>query len=145
MAGFRGIFEHSLDNRGRLAVPARYRDAFADGGVLVPSADGCLELYPSDSYDETAQSLTAENRNHRRARRLRRAVFARSWDLELDRQGRILIPQALREQVHLGGNAVIVGGRECVEIWDSERWAQELAEVEREFATDLETLDATPS
>ena len=79
MPAFRGKFEHSLDHRGRLAVPARYRDAFADGGVLTPSPDGCLEFYPSAGFDAVANELTGEGANRQRGRRLRRALYARSW------------------------------------------------------------------
>src|SRR3990172_3824711 len=100
---FRGTFEHSLDDRGRVAVPARYREAFGEGGVLTPSPDGCLELYPAAEFENTAFALTTEGANLQRGRRLRRGVYARSWDVELDRQGRILIPPPLREAVGLSG------------------------------------------
>ena len=138
---FRGMFEHSLDDRGRLAVPARYREAFADGGVLTPSPDGCLELYPVQEFENTALTLTAEAVNRQRGRRLRRGLYARSWDVELDRQGRILIPQLLREEAQLSRQAVLAGRRECLEIWSQERWQQELGIVERGYGADLEAQE----
>lgn len=138
---FRGTFEHSLDNRGRLAVPARYREAFAEGGVLTPSPDGCLELYPVQEFENTAQDLTAERANHQRGRRLRRGLYARSWDVDLDRQGRILIPQALRDEIQLSGSAVLAGRRECLEIWSQAGWERELVVVEQEYAANLEAQE----
>lgn len=141
MTAFRGTFEHSLDDRGRVAVPARYREAFADGGVLTPSPDGCLELYPAHVFEETARSLATAGANLQRGRRLRRGLDARSWDVELDRQGRILIPQPLRESAALAGGLVLAGRRECLELWNPERWAEELRIVEREYAANLEAQE----
>lgn len=140
---FRGTFEHSLDDRGRLAIPSRYRDQFADGGVLTPSPDGCLELYPLRTFEDTAQDLTAERASHQRGRRLRRGLYARSWDVELDKQGRILIPQLLRNEAELTGTAVVAGRRECLEIWSQPRWENELRVVNREYAANLEAQEST--
>ena len=135
---FRGTFDHSLDNRGRMAVPARYRDAFAEGGVITLSADGCLELYTSEEFDRTAEGLTNQPANLQRGRRLRRALYGRSTEVELDGQGRILIPARFREAAHLSGQAVLLGRRECLEIWSPEVWEHESTVVEREFAANLE-------
>ena len=142
---FRGTFEHSLDDRGRVAVPARYRDAFADGGVLTPSPDGCLELYPVREFENVADDLTAEGAHHQRGRRLRRGLYARSYDVELDKQGRILIPPSLREAVGLAGSVVLAGRRECLELWGATRWHQELTVVAQEYAKNLEDLEAPPA
>ena len=135
---FRGTFEHSLDNRGRMAVPARYREAFSAGGVIALSADGCLELYTAEEFDRTAEGLTQEPASHQRGRRLRRALYGRSTEVELDGQGRILIPARFREQAQLSGQAVLLGRRECLEIWSPEVWASESTIVEREFSANLE-------
>ena len=138
MAAFRGTFEHSLDDRGRVAVPARYRHAFANGGVLTPGADGCLELYPVQVFEDTAQEFTADGANVPRGRRVRRGLYARSFDVELDKQGRILVPQTLREAAALSGAVVLAGRRECLEIWSQERWQVEISQVEQGFSADLE-------
>ncbi len=140
---FRGTYEHSLDDRGRVAIPARFREAFADGGVLAPSPDGCLELYTSTEFEETAQEMTAEGAQRQRGRRLRRGLYARSWDVEVDRQGRILVPPALRDLLGPDGAVVFAGRRECLEIWSLQRWQQELAVVEREYAANLEAQEAS--
>ena len=142
---FRGTFEHSLDQRGRLAIPARYREAFADGGVLAPSPDGCLELYPVADFEDTAQDLTEERATHQRGRRLRRGLYSRSWDVELDKQGRILIPQSLRESAALDGPTVLSGRRECLEIWSTTAWEQEISVVQNEYAANLEAQEGLNS
>jgi len=138
---FRGKFEHSLDQRGRLAIPARYRDAFADGGVLTPSPDGCLEFYPSAGFDAVAGELTGEGANRQRGRRLRRALYARSWDVELDKQGRILIPQAMREAAMVNDTVIVAGRGECLELWGVERWEEEVTAVDRDYAANLEAQE----
>ena len=134
---FRGTFAHSLDNRGRMAVPARYRAAFAEGGVVTQSADGCLELYTAAEFDRTAEDLTRESASQPRGRRLRRALYGGSTEVELDGQGRILLPARFRERAQLTGQAVLLGRRECLEIWSPEVWERESALVETEFASDL--------
>lgn len=145
LPAFRGTFEHSLDQRGRIAIPARYRSAFAEGGVLTPSADGCLELYPAATFDEIAEALTAEGANLQRGRRLRRALYARSWDVELDKQGRILIPPTMRELVQVEDGLVLAGRGECLELWSQERWNDEAIAVERDYASNLEAQERATS
>lgn len=135
---FRGTFAHSLDNRGRMAVPARYRATFAEGGVVTQGADGCLELYTAAEFDRTAEQMTSEPASHQRGRRLRRALYGRSSEVELDGQGRILIPARFRESAQLTGQAVLLGRRECLEIWSPEVWERESAVVESEYSENLE-------
>jgi MraZ protein len=138
---FRGEFEHTVDDRGRVAIPARYRREFAEGVVLTLSPEGCVEVYTPQGFDEMSTLVTAEPATHLKGRRLRRGFFARSWDAELDGQGRILIPAQLRETARLNGSVVINGRRECLEVWNSDRWRAELAEVEAAYAAELESLE----
>ncbi len=138
---FRGTYEHMVDDRGRVAIPARYRHEFAAGRVLTRSPDGCVEIYTPDGYDEMSNLVRAEPATHRKGRRLRRRVFGRSWDAELDRQGRILIPAQLREAAQLNGAVIINGRRECLEVWNRDRWEKELEEVEATYAAELESLE----
>lgn len=138
---FRGTYEHSLDDRGRVAVPARYREAFARGAVLAKSPDGCVELYTQEDYDKKIESLRSRPDTQLRNRRLRRMFSGGAWDAEIDRQGRVLLPPPLRAWAGLKGSVSIVGCIECLEIWDSERAQQEMAKVEVEYPRDLESLD----
>jgi MraZ protein len=138
---FRGTYEHTVDDRGRVAIPARYRYEFADGIVLTLSPEGCLEVYTPDGFDEMSNLVTAEPATHLKGRRLRRGFFARSWDAELDRQGRILIPAQLRDTALLNGSVIINGRRECLEVWNRDRWDEELEQVQAAYAAELESLD----
>ncbi|MCH2657393.1 MAG: cell division/cell wall cluster transcriptional repressor MraZ [Dehalococcoidia bacterium] len=128
---FFGTFEHSIDERGRLAIPARYRRAFVDGGVLRPSPDGALELYTYQSFDsEATRRIESGNGNRERSsRRTRRSFLHDSYSVELDKQGRILIPQILRESGSLENRCTLVGCGDYVEIWDPNLWENELTSM----------------
>ena len=124
---FYGTFEHSVDARGRIAVPARYRHAFERGAVLRSSADGCIEMYTLEGFEAEVELRLGEQRSTREVggRRIRRAFLPGAFDVELDRQGRVLVPQGLRGDCGLEDRAVIVGCGDYVEIWQPERWASE--------------------
>lgn len=126
---FRGTYEHTVDDRGRVALPARYRHLFSDGVVMVQGAEGCVEVYAVREYEEMAKVVASEPPTAARGRRLRRAFFSRSWDGELDRQGRLLIPPPLRQWAQVNGAVVISGRHECLEIWNRERWEVEMGRL----------------
>lgn len=124
---FRGAYEHTLDDRGRIAIPARYRQAFPDGKVvLTPGLDGCIEVYTEQGFLEKSDRVASEPDTTRFGRRSRRLFDAQSFDTELDRQGRILVPTHFRQMAGLDGSVMIVGRRECLEIWSSQRWEEEV-------------------
>ena len=141
---FRGTYEYAIDGRGRLPLPARFRDVFAEGMVLVQSPDGCLDVYTPSGYDAWAGFLTQQSANRQRARRLRRGFFARSFDVDLDRQGRILVPAFLRQHADLSGSVLLVGRGECLEIWNPKRWEAEAALVDEEYDATLESMEERP-
>lgn len=137
---FRGAYEHTLDARSRLAIPARYREAFRDGAVVVQGPEGCVEVYTVEGYERISEFVVGEPAHRQRGRRLRRGFFARSWDAELDRQGRILIPAPLRQWADLAGIVIIAGRRECLEVWSPQRWQQEMQGIAAAYESELETL-----
>lgn len=131
---FYGAYEHSIDERGRLAVPARFRRALQDGAILRASPDGCIELYSPDEFQSEVDRRLGEERSNRevRGRRIRRSFLPGVFDVDLDRQGRVLVPQPLREAAALSDRAVIIGCGDYVEIWSPERWAAEETAARRE-------------
>ena len=135
---FYGTFEHSIDERGRLAIPARYRSAFVGGGVLREGPEGCLEVYTQDTFDEEVQRrLGSENGNrHLNGRRVRRSFLHGAYAAELDKQGRVLVPQPLRSAGDLEGRVLVVGCGDYLELWNPERWELELARVAAEEAAE---------
>ena len=130
---FRGSFEYSLDDRGRVAIPAKYRVEFPNNlAVITPSAEGCLRVFPEAAFQQMSEDLAATSATTVAGRRLRRTFDARAFDAELDRQGRILIPARLRELAGLEGTVVVAGNRECLELWNPEAWERELERAEAE-------------
>lgn len=127
---FYGTFEHAMDDRGRVAIPAVYRRAFSEGGVVRPSVEGCVELYSPDAFQtEVERRLSGDDESTRTltARRTRRGFLAEAFPVELDRQGRILLPQPVRAAAGLDSRAVIVGCGDYLELWDQTRWTEEKA------------------
>ena len=136
---FRGSYEHTLDDRGRVALPARYRHEFAEGVVLTLGAEGCIEAYTPSGFAEMSDLVAAEPATTPQGRRSRRRFDAQSFDTELDRQGRILIPAKFREAAGLQGPVTIAGRRECLEIWSPQRWERELQGATTAFSAGPES------
>lgn len=140
---FLGAYEHTLDDKGRLAIPARFRAQLSDGLVLTRSLDVCLQLFPLDYWATLTARISALSLMQEDARTLRRLLFAGAAELDLDRQGRILIPQSLRDHAVLQNQAMLVGLDTHVEIWAAERWQAEQARMEQNsthMATQLSEL-----
>lgn len=138
MTTFYGSYEHSIDDRGRVAIPAKYRASFAVGVVLRLGPEGCVELYTPERFEEEKDLLLGESGGLRtqEGRRQRRQFLAGVSDQELDKQGRIVLSPTLRAQAGLSEKATIVGCGDYIEIWDPARWERELASVERETRID---------
>ncbi len=126
---FRGTHEHTVDDRGRVALPARYRHEFAGGIVLTVGTESCIEVYTTSGFSEMSDLVAAEPATTLAGRQSRRRFDSQSWDAELDGQGRILIPSKFREAVGLQGPVVIAGRRECLEIWSPEGWQRALQDA----------------
>lgn len=133
---FYGSVTHTMDERGRVAVPARYRHAFAEGAVLRKGPEGCVELFTRAGFEAEAEQLLGEHRSARdhAGRRARRNFFHGVHDVELDRQGRVLIPQPMREECGLTERVEFVGVGDYLELWEPASWQTELASVERDDA-----------
>jgi MraZ protein len=142
---FLGRFDYAMDARGRLPVPPRYRDAFALGAVLSQGLpEPCLRLYTAQSFEQQAALYTSEPATRRAGRVTRHAFFARSFSVDLDRQGRILVPAPLRAFAGLEGNVTVVGGGEWLELWDPGRFDVEMAAVDGELESTLEAVEPRP-
>jgi len=121
---FLGRHQHNLDAKGRLAIPARFRDAFGEGLVLTRGIDRCLALYPMEVWVALADKISALPMTDPDARAFRRMVFAEAVDLTLDGQGRILVPPELRSYAGLERETYVIGVHTSIEIWSPERWAE---------------------
>lgn len=127
---FLGEYVHTIDEKGRLAVPARFRAGLAGGLVITRGLDRCLAIYPIEEWKRLAEQVSALPMTDRRARAFRRLVFANASDVIPDRQGRILIPPRLREYAGLDGEVVITGIDTYIEVWNPQAWSEERERVE---------------
>lgn len=144
---FRGSFEHSIDDKGRLSIPSRYREILRQrrerGLVLVDLLfDTCIAAYPAKAWQQIEQSLLAKGSSDKRFREYTRLILARTVESPVDGQGRVLIPPQLRERAELRRDVVIVGVLDKIEIWSKERWQQFAAERRdpEEYAAKLADL-----
>ena len=137
---FLGRYEHNLDAKGRLAIPARYREALAEGVVLTRGIDRCLALYPLAAWRPLAEKVAALPLTDADARNFRRLVFAAGADLTLDAQGRILVPPDLRRYAELDREALVVGVDTSIEIWSPARWAAVEASLDGDAAAIAQRL-----
>ena len=124
---FRGRFYHSIDPKGRLSIPAKFRDAqerdYAERRLVVVPNDHCLEVHPLKEWGRIEEEA-AKRLSHGDLQKLNRLYISRAVDATLDAQGRIQIPPDYRAQAGLGKEAVLVGGVLRFEIWNKERWEQ---------------------
>lgn len=138
---FRGRYEHSLDSKDRLTVPARFRAALADGVVLSKGLDPCVDLYTAQGFDRFSERFLAHlNPLSARGRQMRRRFHGNSFDQKVDSGGRVRLPRPLIEHAGLEGSCVIVGALDHLEIWDAatyERQERELESAAGEIAEGL--------
>jgi MraZ protein len=126
-----GEYEHTVDDKNRLTLPARFREALAGGVVVTRGMDGCLYAYPRDDWLERFQSRVGGlDPLSREGRKLQRHFFSGAAEAELDKQGRIMIPAPLLRYAGLQRDVVVAGVHDHLEIWDRETWRRELNEVE---------------
>jgi len=127
---FLGRHAHNLDEKGRLAIPSRFRELLSDGLVLTRGIDQCIAAYPRSAWDRLAEQVNALSMADRDARQFRRMVFAEAADVVLDRQGRIMVPPELRRYAGIERETVIVGVHTSIEIWSPARWDEVSGQVE---------------
>ena len=125
-----GEFEHTLDEKNRLTLPAKFRTATADGVVLTRGLDSCVEAYPlADWASHVEDQLAGLNPLSREGRKLERFLYSGAVEAKPDKQGRVMLPPVLIEHAKLGREVVVVGMRGRIEIWDRAAWRAQIEEV----------------
>lgn len=138
-----GEYIHSIDSKGRLIVPSKFREILGDDFVITKGLDGCLFLYPVDEWKVFEQKLRTLPLTNKNARTFTRFFLGSAVDGTLDKQGRVLISSALRSFAGLDKEVVLVGVLERVEIWDKAKWDENNAVVEEnmdDIASQMEEL-----
>lgn len=137
---FLGRHDHNLDAKGRLALPARFRDKLVEGVVITRGFDPCLLVYPLEAWLPLAERVAALSISDPDVRKLRRMLFADAVDVRLDGQGRVLIPAELRDYASIEREAVVVGVHTFIEIWTPETWRHQSASIDRDGSSIAERL-----
>jgi MraZ protein len=125
-----GEYEHTLDDKNRLTLPAKFREAFAGGVVVTRGMDGCLYAYNREDFARLVERMRALDPLSRETRVMQRHFFSGATDAEPDKQGRVMLPAALLQSAGLAREVVVAGVYDHVEIWDRAAWRQHLEEVE---------------
>jgi MraZ protein len=121
---FTGEYRHTVDDKGRLAVPSRFRAQLDGGAVVSRWIDGCLAIHTRAGWADLEAKVAALPLTDASARLFGRSIFAGAAEADLDRQGRILVPAYLREGIGLATDAVVLGARDHAEIWAPATWAE---------------------
>lgn len=124
---FLGEFEYKVDEKGRLPLPPKFRPELRDGLVLTAGPEKCIVGYTSAEWARLSGSLTGGSIVASKLRRLNRATFAKAFALQLDAQGRVQVPQSLRDHAGIKDEVVVAGANTYLEIWDKEQWRAEIA------------------
>jgi MraZ protein len=128
-----GEFRHTLDDRSRVAVPVRFRPRLAEGATLARWLDKCLGLFPNDEWEELAAKLRGLPLTNAKAREFARFMSSGAVEVQLDKQGRILVPSYLREYAGLSeGEVIVVGALNRLEIWAPAAWLPYRSKIEDE-------------
>jgi MraZ protein len=119
---FLGEFQHSLDAKGRLTLPAKFRDALADGLVVTKGMENCLFVFSRSEWPSLQDKVQSLPMIKKDARKFTRFFFGGAMEEELDKQGRVLIPENLRQYAELNREVVIIGVSNRLEVWNKENW-----------------------
>lgn len=135
-----GEYEHSLDAKGRLIMPAKLRDDIGEVFILTKGLDGCLFAFSKSEWEKFEQKLSALPVSDKNARAFTRFFFAVAIECEIDKQGRFLISSNLREFASLTKDVVIIGLNSRIEIWSKEKWMAEDEEISAEDIAEKMTM-----
>lgn len=140
---FSGEFEYRVDEKGRVPIPPKFRtdELKKEGLVLCPGMEKCITVYPISEWKKLADSLTAGSIIPSKLRKLNRAIFASAFNVEIDSQGRIMIPSQLRQYADINEAVVMAGVNTCIELWGKEQWDTEKSTSLEEAWHIIETLE----
>lgn len=137
---FIGQFEHSIDEKGRLAFPARFRRGLQNGAVVTKGLDGCLFVFPKAKFVQMAEGISQLPYTKSSARLYSRLILANASEIEFDKQGRIIVPSYLRDYAKLKNDAVVTGLYDRIEIWGRKNWEELAEKVDKEAGEVVEEL-----
>ena len=142
-AMFIGEYHHSIDDKSRMAIPAKFRDALKRGAVVTKGLDDCLVVYPQAEWKALADKVSQLPMSQANSRAFSRFLLSGAMDVELDKQGRMLLPDYLRQYAKMGRKVIVVGLHTRLEIWDEKQWEAYRAKTEEASIQIAEQLVGT--
>ncbi len=133
---FRGRYEHTIDGKGRLSIPSRFREILSEKyseTLILTNFDRCLVAYPREEWDALERKVAQLSHVKREVKAFQRYFISGAAECPLDAQGRILIPPAHREDARLERDVVVVGVLKKIEIWSKERWSEVFSQYQKSF------------
>ncbi len=139
---FMGTYYNSVDPKGRVSIPVKYREALGERFYVTRGFDRCIDIYTMDGWENFAKKLHKLSVTKRNMRDYVRFIFGFATDVELDKQGRILLPSVLRETLNFAKDVVIVGVGNKIEIWDRAAWDEHQQELLQKISDISEEVGA---
>ncbi len=136
---FLGEYEHAIDDKGRLTIPAKFRAGLAEGVLVTRGLDGCLFVLPPAAREALSEKVANFPLSQASARLFSRMIYS-GTECKLDKQGRILIPPTLRDHANIESEVVVIGVNSRLEIWSKERWQEMTTRMEEESGSIAEQL-----
>lgn len=141
---FIGEYQHNIDDKGRMAIPAKFRNDLKKGAVVTKGLDSCLFVYPKDEWEKLANKLATLPISKANTRAFSRLMLAGAMDVDIDKQGRIVLPEYLRKYAGMAKKVVVAGLYNRIEVWDESKWNEyknSMEEESGEIAEQLEGLE----
>ncbi|OGY91095.1 MAG: cell division/cell wall cluster transcriptional repressor MraZ [Candidatus Komeilibacteria bacterium RIFCSPLOWO2_01_FULL_52_15] len=135
-----GEFRHTLDDKNRLAIPSKFKSVLKTGAFITKGLDECLFLYPMKTWQALATKISQLPISQSRSRAFARMMLAGAMEATLDGQGRINVPEYLKQYAHLNKQVIVAGLYDRVEIWDADTWLRYKQHTEKESGSIAETL-----
>lgn len=137
---FLGEYQHNIDEKGRLAIPVKFRSELAKGAVVTKGLENCLFLYTKNDWQEVAEKIARLPFSQSSSRAFSRLMLAGAMDVSVDKQGRIMLPDYLRKYAVLNKKVILAGLYNRIEIWDEPAWEKYKAGTEKDSSKIAETL-----
>lgn len=137
---FLGTYTPRLDDKGRMILPAKYRDRLAGGLVMTRGQERCLYVFPMAEFEKVASAMASTPVSNRAVRDYQRVFLSGASDEIPDKQGRVTIPAALRQYADLTRECTVIGAGSRIEVWDTKAWEEYLASTEQTFADQAEEV-----
>lgn len=137
---FIGEYLHNLDEKGRLAIPVKFRSRLGEGAVVTKGLDNCLSLFTAEAWEKQVAKLNELPQTASKSRAYSRFILSGAFQVETDKQGRVVLPQTLRDYADLKTTAVVTGLGDHIEIWDKKTWDSYRENIEKDSVDIAEEL-----